>query len=238
MFLETKLTNQSFGAVWRLKCSLIFKDTSGVLEGEQLIKSSSISSNQGNWWHYKEPAISFNSESFARLSHRCLWPIATTPSANPTLGFPLEDWMSLSCATSHSVNIHIYDAPRHNKSLEVLDLPPPPPTSEQPGYSVHYTSIDTLGDDILLGVCNYYRLNAENNWNVQLGWCKPTHVCPTWRHLVHDSASYLGAHILCTNDTPTVDTLNHLSFLPVVVDYQDIPAAISAQDEFGISLAL
>ncbi|KAI9452222.1 hypothetical protein BJY52DRAFT_946830 [Lactarius psammicola] len=44
-------------------------------------------------------------------------------------------------------------------------------------------------------------------------------------------------HTLCTNGTPTVDTLDHLSFLPLFVDYQDVPAT-GAQDKLGMSHAL
>ncbi|KAH9167526.1 hypothetical protein EDB89DRAFT_119978 [Lactarius sanguifluus] len=216
----------------------IFLDTSGVLKGEQLVRSSSSSSTQDNWWHYEQPVISPDSESLARLSHNCLRPIITNPSANPTLGFPLEDWSSLSRPALHFINIHIYDASRPPRSLEALDLPPLAPTSERPEYRARYTSIDTLCNDILLSICNYYRLDDENNWNIRLGWCKLTHVCRGWRRLVHDSASYLGMHILCTNGNPTVDTLDHLSFLPLVVDYQDVSATIGAQDKLGMSHAL
>ena len=76
-----------------------------------------------------------------------------------------------------------------------------------------------LEDDILLGIFNYYRL-ANGAWNVGLGWCKLSHVCRRWRHLIHTSAFHLNMHILCTNHSPIVDTLHHLPPLPLFIDYQ------------------
>ena len=101
-----------------------------------------------------------------------------------------------------------------------------------------YTTINTLDDDVLLGIFSYYRLNEANAWNVRLGWCKLSHVCRRWRHLVHSSAFHLGMHILCTNGTPTLDTLDHLPSLPLLIDYRDTTATISRQDELGIHHAL
>ncbi|KAH9059701.1 hypothetical protein EDB87DRAFT_757013 [Lactarius vividus] len=45
-------------------------------------------------------------------------------------------------------------------------------------------------------------------------------------------------HILCTNGTPTVNTLNHLPPLPLFVDYRDTTATISRQEESAIHDAL
>ncbi|KAI9438952.1 hypothetical protein H4582DRAFT_2098213, partial [Lactarius indigo] len=102
-----------------------------------------------------------------------------------------------------------------------------------------FTTINTLNDDILLfGIFNYYRLDEENAWNVRLGWCKISHVCRRWRHLVYSSAFHLDMHILCTNGTPSVDVLNHLPTLPLFIDYHDTTATISWQDELAIHHAL
>ena len=104
---------------------------------------------------------------------------------------------------------------------------------------MHYTTINTLNDDIFLCIFSYYRLDDEKSWNAQLGWCKLFHVCQIWRHLIYESAFYLGIHIRCTNGTPIVDTLDHLPTLPLVVDYQYAAATIlSEQDELGIYHAL
>jgi len=103
---------------------------------------------------------------------------------------------------------------------------------------VLYTTVNMLDDDILLWIFNYYRLDDENAWNVQLGWCKLSHVCRGWRHLVHSSAFRLDMQILCTNGTPTVETLDHLPTLPLFIDYRDTTVAITRQDELAIRHAL
>ena len=86
-----------------------------------------------------------------------------------------------------------------------------------------------LKDDILLDIFNHYRLSNEDTWNFRLGWCKLSHVCRRWHYLILESAFYLGIHILCTNDTPTVDTLDHLPPLPLFVFY-----VLRGEGELGI----
>jgi hypothetical protein len=99
-------------------------------------------------------------------------------------------------------------------------------------------TVNGLDDDILLGIFNYFRLEEKDAWNVRLGWCKLSHVCQRWRHLIHTSAFHLGMHILCTNDTPVVHTLDHLPPLPLFIKYQCTNATMKGQDELGISHAL
>jgi hypothetical protein len=123
-----------------------------------------------------------------------------------------------------------------------LLLRPPRPTSELPGYPIKFTTIqttiNTLNDDILFGIFNYYGLDDDNAWNVRLG-CKISHVCRRWRHVVHSSAFHLGMHILCTNGTPIVDTLNHLPSLPLFIDFRDTAVTISLHhDKLAIHHAL
>ena len=95
--------------------------------------------------------------------------------------------------------------------------------SEHPEYPVLYETrpINMLKDDILLDIFNYYRL-AKETWNVRLGWCKLSHVCRRWRHLILSSAFHLGIHIRCTKDSPTVNTLDHLPPLPLFIDYVNV----------------
>ncbi|KAH9008458.1 hypothetical protein EDB85DRAFT_2164366 [Lactarius pseudohatsudake] len=166
----------------------------------------------------------------------------TTPFATqaPASGRPFEDWTVLSDLASHSVNIHIYNAERFklHGATEDMDLPPPPPTSERPGYHVLYTSIESINDDILLSIFNCYRLIDEKSWNLRLGWCKLSRVCRKWRNLLYGSAFHLDMHILCTNGSPVVDTLAHLPSLPLVIDYQDETGTMGAKDELGMSQAL
>ena len=64
------------------------------------------------------------------------------------------------------------------------------------------------------------RIDDEENWNLQLRWCKLSHVCRKWRHLIHQSFSHLNVHVLFTNATPPLDTLAHLPALPLVIDYR------------------
>jgi hypothetical protein len=114
----------------------------------------------------------------------------------------------------------------------------PPPTSER-AYDVLYAAIHSLNDDILLDIFNCYRLDDENGWNVRLGWCKLCHVCQRWRHLICKSASHLGLQIQCTNGTATVDTLDHLPTLPLLVDYTCTTSVPTTEkDESGIYEAL
>ncbi|KAH9172508.1 hypothetical protein EDB89DRAFT_2069590 [Lactarius sanguifluus] len=232
VFLTTEHKPKVFGNVWLLNGFLIFRDRSGVLEGEQLVRSSSM---RYNLWHFEEPVVPQDSESHSRLKHHRLRPIVTTSLADRSVEGTLEDWTILGRPSSHSIDVHIYGSQRSTNSLDVA---PPPPTSERPGYPVIYTTINALADDILLGMFNEYRLDVENSWNTRLGWCKLSHVCRRWRHLIYESAFHLGIHILCTNGTPIVDTLDHLPPLPLFVDYRYATATISEQDELGIYHAL
>ncbi len=77
-----------------------------------------------------------------------------------------------------------------------------------------------LNDDILLEIFNQYRLEDEESWNHQLGWCKLSHVCRNWRHLIHEFSVHLDMHIVLTNSKLPLDTLAHLPFLPLVIDYR------------------
>ncbi|KAI9439532.1 hypothetical protein H4582DRAFT_1535039 [Lactarius indigo] len=97
-----------------------------------------------------------------------------------------------------------------------------------------------LNDDILLSIFDYYRLDEGDAWNLRLGWCKLSHVCQRWRHLIiYESAFHLGLRILCTNGTPIVDTLDHLPPLPVFVSYRHhTNVATWKGDELGIYHAL
>ncbi|KAI9432321.1 hypothetical protein H4582DRAFT_2102310 [Lactarius indigo] len=235
VFLDSEHNPRIFGNVWSLNGSLIFRDDSGVLEGEQLIRSSST---RDKLWYREQPVVFHDSEfchgSQLTRNHRCLRPIVTTSFGDFPTGGTFGDWKALSRPASHPINIHIYGSRGSPISANSLDLPPPPPTSERPGYPVYYTTINTLDDDMLLGIFNYYRLRNQYSWNVRLGWCKLSHVCRRWRYLVLSSAFHLSVHIPCTNGAPIVDTLRHLPPLPLFVDYWHATEPISDQDEFGI----
>ncbi|KAH8978124.1 hypothetical protein EDB86DRAFT_981500 [Lactarius hatsudake] len=239
VFLDTEHKPRIFGNVWSLNGHLVFRDISGVLEGEQLVKGSSIR-GRGKLWYREQPVVHHDSDSRSRLNHRYLRPIVTVPSPSPSSEGTFEDWTILTRPASYPLNIHVYRSRGSPGSTSSLDLSPPPrpPTSEQPGYPMLYTTIHTLNDDILLGIFSYYRLGEEDAWNERLGWCTLSHVCRRWRHLVYSSALHLGMHIHCTNGTPIVDTLDHLPPVPLSVNYQYEAATPSGKDELGIHHAL
>jgi hypothetical protein len=112
-----------------------------------------------------------------------------------------------------------------------------PPTSKG-RYNVPgpYAAIHWLNNDILLGVFACYRLDNQHLWNVRLGWCRLSHVCQRWCHLIYESAFHLGMHIECTNGTPLVDMLDHLPPLPLLIKYKCY--TMTEQDELGIYHAL
>ncbi|KAF8262782.1 hypothetical protein EI94DRAFT_1742754 [Lactarius quietus] len=215
-----------------MKNFLIFKDHCGLLEGER------ISVLPRNLSYCEQPVPFPDSGAHIRSDHRSLRPITTRPLTTPESRRPFWDWARLSRTGSHSIHIYIYEAGRLGlpELTEGMDLPPPP-MSERPRYRVLYTSIESINADILLSIFNYYRLLDETNWNLR-GWSKLSHVCRRWRHFIYEYAFHLDMHILCTKGAPMVDTLAHLPFLPLVIDYQDATATISAEDELGISKAL
>ncbi|KAH9172510.1 hypothetical protein EDB89DRAFT_885835 [Lactarius sanguifluus] len=227
VFLTADHKPRIFGNVWSLNGSLIFRDRSGVLEGEQLVRNFSM---RYELWYCEEPVVHQDSEARSRSNHSYLRPIVMTPLANHSVV-----WKVLSLPASHCIDIHIHGS---RGSTSSLDPTPPLPTSEQPGYDGVYVTIDGLNDDILLVIFDYYRLDGENAWNVRLGWCKLFHVCQIWRYLIRESIPHLGLHILCTNGTPTVDTLDHLPPLPLFIDYRYTDVTISEQDELALSQAL
>ena len=83
----------------------VFPDSSGVLEGEKLVRDSSI---RYSLRPCEQPVVYHGSEFRSRLNHSCLWPIVATPSANSLSDGAFEDWTVLSGPGSHSIDIHIY----------------------------------------------------------------------------------------------------------------------------------
>ena len=132
VFLESEREQRRFGNVWNLNgtqifqgvhhfssrqfLSDIFPDSSGVLEGEKLVRNTII----GNWRRYDEPSVFLNFEFLARLCRSHLPPIITTPSVNPTLGRPFDDWTVLSHPSSYSRNMHIYPAQSPHRSMNMV----------------------------------------------------------------------------------------------------------------------
>lgn len=87
-------------------------------------------------------------------------------------------------------------------------------------------TIDDLPEDVLLDTFDAYRQlfklspNYENTWNSRYGWFKLTHVCRSWRRLVHLSPSRLQVHLLFTPRRSSRGTiLKSLPPLPILIDY-------------------
>jgi hypothetical protein len=90
----------------------------------------------------------------------------------------------------------------------------------RPRYDLLRITADTLNSNILLTIFDYCRLNDEESWNMKLKWCKLSHVCRKWRHVIHQSFLHLSIHIPFTNGIPPLDVLSHLPPLPIVTDYR------------------
>ena len=125
-----------------------------------------------------------------------------------------------------------------DSSSLTVQLAPPPPTSEDARrFNVPYPAIHWLNGDILLEIFDWYRLDEKNGWNVRLGWCKLSHVCQRWRHLIYECSSYLDIQIECTTGATIVDSLDHLPPLPLIVNYRSTIGR-TEQDELAIYHAL
>ena len=72
---------------------------------------------------------------------------------------------------------------------------------------------DTLTDDILLYVFNFYLAEASK----VDAWRTLVHVCRRWRNLVFGSPGHLNLRIVCTKETPVKEKLNVWPALPIVV---------------------
>ena len=103
--------------------------------------------------------------------------------------------------------------------------------------SRRFMSINTIDDDVLLDIFNWYRLFDEENWTLRFGWHKLSRVCRRWWHLIYVCKSHLEVHILCTNGTPVDMRQLYLPRIPLVIDHQDATATMSAKDELVISRA-
>ena len=88
-------------------------------------------------------------------------------------------------------------------------------------------AIDKLSEDILVEIFDAYRQlyeskpRYENIWNSRDGWFKLTHVCRTWRRLVHSSPSRLHVHLLFTpHRSSKAIMLKDLPSFPILIDYK------------------
>ena len=123
------------------------------------------------------------------------------------------------------------------------------------GNSLRTASIHVLDDDSLLNVFYLYRpvllgadsdsdaylLGGKRRWVREQWWYKLAHVCQRWRNIILGSASYLGVSLVCTFGTPVTGMLAHSPPLPLVLDYSNIFADVTAdgaEDEESAIVAL
>lgn len=98
-----------------------------------------------------------------------------------------------------------------------------------------------LPADVLLEIFDAYRqlhqLQScyENVWNSRNGWLKLTHVCRSWRRLVHLSPFRLHAHLLfAPRRSLRVTILRRLPPFPILIDFSDASWTVK---EVNIALA-
>ena len=84
----------------------VFSDRFGVLEGEELVRGSSV---RGDLRYCEQQVVLNDPKSHSRLNHSCLRPIVTTSAARPTKG-TFETWLAVNRQTSLSIGVHIYGA--------------------------------------------------------------------------------------------------------------------------------
>ena len=87
-------------------------------------------------------------------------------------------------------------------------------------------TIDTLPDDVLLYVFDFYVAQASEVED----WHTLVHVCRRWRHLVFESPRRLNLRIECTAETPVREKLDIWPPLPIVIffDQKTVPDNIKA----------
>ena len=102
------------------------------------------------------------------------------------------------------------------------------------GCDVGHVTIDTLPDDALLYVFDFYVAQAPE---VE-AWHTLVHVCRRWRTLVFASPRRLNLRIACTNKTPVREKLDIWPALPIVISgesystpgIENIEAALKLSD--------
>ena len=100
------------------------------------------------------------------------------------------------------------------------------------------THVHDLDNDSLLQIFTCYQLEEEHNWNHRFTWQRLAHVCRRWRHLIFDSCTHLDMSLHITNDSPSIDTLSHLSPLPLVINFPDGTRTMERKDEDNIHFGL
>ena len=69
-------------------------------------------------------------------------------------------------------------------------------------------STDTLPDDVLLPIFNFYVYHEESDTESETAWQTLVHVCHRWRIIVFGSPRYLNLQLVCTPRTRARDMLD------------------------------
>ena len=99
----------------------------------------------------------------------------------------------------------------------------------------------TLPDDVLIEIFNFYRLSSVSLSRVRpWGWHILVHVCQRWRSIIFDSPRYFDLRIFCTYAVPVRDILDHWPPLPIVIQYTGFSSLnpLATGDEDNIVVAL
>ena len=99
--------------------------------------------------------------------------------------------------------------------------------------------IDTLTDNVLLEIFDFYRHNHDQTlWE----WHLLAHVCRRWRQIVFESPRRLDLKIRCTSKTPVKENLGIWPVFPIAIDFRstsfdsipdDAVAALEHTDRVG-----
>ena len=224
VFLETRRETPNFGNIFTPQDAVIFKGSSnvlsipcgalnisldihGALEGGSVVAESI--KGISTLWHSEKffvvPHSSTSAYDFSSL------PIVT---ANPTTKRTSQDRICLIRNTlgSGDKDFHIYAGQllplwstrkmvRYDKSG--LRMPHIDHASiRYRPHTPHHQHPSDLDDD----------------WSLQLRWCKLSRVCQKWRNVLHRSSCRLGMHVPFTSCTCPFDILAHLPPLPIVVN--------------------
>jgi hypothetical protein len=131
VFLHTEHKSRIFCNIWLLNGLLIFRgrcpaflscrflselipDSSGVLEGEDIVRASNMRYNL----RYCEQPVGYQDSGLrSRLNHSHLPPIVTTPRLVDSSDEAFEDWTALSRPASHFMDMHIYGSRASPESI-------------------------------------------------------------------------------------------------------------------------
>ncbi|KAH9164274.1 hypothetical protein EDB89DRAFT_440207 [Lactarius sanguifluus] len=94
-------------------------------------------------------------------------------------------------------------------------------TGSERGCFRRHATVDILTDDALLGIFDFYRLEAMDLQDHSWTWNTLVHVCRRWRTIVFASSRHLDLRLLCKRGTPVRQTLDYWPPLPIIIDYRE-----------------